>query len=226
VTGEGEQTLRQRRTAATALNIETHAVALALEHGLENVTVEMICDASAVSQRTFFNYFGAKENAILGDFVPEIDEQKAREFIASNDPDILTHVIDVVRLPSEFLSNPGLESQRIKLLQRNPLMMARQVERFSGVPAQIEEILFLRLRRDAPPGESEEQTRAYATLTAELIALTFRHTLTRAIKAETLPQTIPSPAEVVKNIKELMARLSQPGRTKTEGASIETPSER
>jgi AcrR family transcriptional regulator len=208
MTGEGEQTLRQRRTAATALNIETQAVALALEHGLDNVTVEMICEASQVSARTFFNYFGAKDNAILGKFVPEIDEQKAREFIASNNPDILTEVMSVVKFPDEFMTNPGLELQRMKLLQLNPLMMAKQMERFSGVPAQVEEILFLRLRRDAGPAETEEQTRAYAALTAELIALTFRHTLTQVIQGEPQLQGMPSPAEVVKNLKQLMERLS------------------
>lgn len=208
MTGEGEQTLRQRRVAATALNIETQAVALALEHGLDNVTVEMICEASQVSARTFFNYFGAKDNAILGNLIPEIDEQKAREFIASNNPDVLTEVVGVVKLPQDFMSNPELELQRMKLLQLNPLMMAKQMERFSGVPAQVEEILFLRLRRDAGPGETEEETRAYAALTSELIALTFRHTLTQAIQGDSLQKGIPTPAEVVVNIKRLLARLS------------------
>lgn len=206
--GEGEQTLRQRRTAATALNIETQAVALALEHGLDHVTVEMICEASQVSARTFFNYFGAKDNAILGNFVPEIDEHKAREFIASNNPDLLTEVMSVVKFPEDFITNPGLELQRMKLLQLNPHLMAKQMERFSGVPAQVEEILYLRLRRDAAPDESEDQTRAYAALTAELIALTFRHTLTQAIQGEPQLQGIPSPAEVVNNLKQLMSRLS------------------
>lgn len=208
MTGEGEQTLRQRRTAATALNIETQAVALALEHGLDHVTVEMICEASEVSARTFFNYFGTKDNAILGKFAPEVDEQKAREFIASNNPDILSEVIGVVKLPDDFLQNPGLELQRMKLLNQNPGLMSKQMERFSDVPAQIEDILFLRLRRVAAPEETEEQTRAFATLTSELIALTFRHMMTQAIQSNGLPTGIPSPQEVVKNLKQVMARLS------------------
>ena len=208
MTGEGEQTLRQRRTAATALNIETQAVALALEHGLDHVTVEMICEASEVSARTFFNYFGTKDNAILGKFAPEVDEQKAREFIASNNPDILSEVIGVVKLPDDFLQNPGLELQRMKLLNQNPGLMSKQMERFSSVPSQIEDILFLRLRRAAGPEETEEQTRAYATLTSELIALTFRHMITQAIQSDGMPSGIPSPQEVVKNLKQVMARLA------------------
>ena len=208
MTGEGEQTLRQRRTAATALNIETQAVALALEHGLEHVTVEMICEASEVSARTFFNYFGTKDNAILGKFAPEIDEHKALEFIASKNPDILSEVIGVVKLPDGLMQNPQLELQRMKLFNQNPLLMAKQMERFSAVPAKVEEILFLRLRRDALPDEKEEQTRAFAALTAELIALTFRHTLVQAIQSDAGLKAIPTPTEVVQHLKQLMVRLS------------------
>lgn len=208
MTGEGEQTLRQRRIAATALNIETQAVALALKHGLDNVTVEMICEASEVSPRTFFNYFGTKDNAILGKFVPEVDEHKAREFIASNNPDVLSEVIGVVKFPEDLIQNPALELQRMKLLNQNPLLMAKQMERFSGVPAKVEEILFLRLRRDAPAEESEEQTRSYANMASELIALTFRHMMMQVIQANGVPSAIPSPQEVVNNLKQVMARLS------------------
>lgn len=208
MTGEGEQTLRQRRIAATALNIETQAVALALEHGFENVTVEMICESSEVSARTFFNYFGTKDNAILGKFAPEVDEQKALQFIASNNPDILSEVIGVVKLPEAIMQNPQLELQRMKLFNQNPLLMAKQMERFSAVPAKVEEILYLRLRRDAASDETEEQTRAFAALTAELIALTFRHTLVQAIQSNAELKAIPTPTEVVQHLKQLMARLS------------------
>jgi AcrR family transcriptional regulator len=58
-------TLRARKRAATRLAIRRAAIDLALEHGYENVTVDMICEASLVSQRTFFNYFGSKEGAFL-----------------------------------------------------------------------------------------------------------------------------------------------------------------
>jgi AcrR family transcriptional regulator len=207
MTGEGQQTLRQRRAATTALNIETHAVALALEHGLEHVTVEMICGASKVSPRTFFNYFGTKDNAILGNNLPEIDEQKAREFIASQDPDILGEVIGIVRVPELLLERRELEINRMTLLGQNPVLMAKQMERFSVVPKKVEEILLLRMRRDAPSGETEEQTRAIAVLTAELIALTFRFTLTQTITGG-VHEGPPLPADVVALLKKVMARLT------------------
>jgi AcrR family transcriptional regulator len=208
MTGEGQQTLRQRRAAATALNIETHAVALALEHGLENVTVEMICGASNVSPRTFFNYFGTKDNAILGHFVPEIDELQAREFIASNNPDILGELIGVIKVPDHLVEHKELEFNRFKLLSANPSLMAKQRERFATVHKKVEEILYLRLRRDAPSEETEEQTRDVATLASELIALAFRYTLAETIRNGPRLGNVPLPADAVVLLKSVMARLS------------------
>ncbi|WP_181034149.1 TetR/AcrR family transcriptional regulator [Arthrobacter sp. GMC3] len=60
-----EETLRARKRTATLLTIRTAAIELGLEKGYENVTVEMICEASMVSQRTFFNYFGSKEGVFV-----------------------------------------------------------------------------------------------------------------------------------------------------------------
>lgn len=208
MTGGGEQTLRQRRVAATALNIETQAVALALEQGLEHVTVEMICAASGVSVRTFFNYFGTKDNAILGHFFPEIDEIKTREFIASHNPDILGELIGVIKVPDHLVEHKELEFNRLKLLTANPSLMAKQRERFATVHKKVEEILYLRLRRDAPSEETEEQTRDVATLASELIALAFRYTLAETIRNGPQLSHVPLPTDAVALLKSVMTRLS------------------
>ncbi|WP_081813852.1 TetR/AcrR family transcriptional regulator [Microbacterium sp. CH12i] len=49
--------LRERKKRATKQAIERGAIELALEHGYENVTVEMICESAMISQRTFFFFF-------------------------------------------------------------------------------------------------------------------------------------------------------------------------
>lgn len=50
----------------TRRTLEAATIELALEAGLENVTVEQIAERAVVSPRTFFNYFSSKEDALLG----------------------------------------------------------------------------------------------------------------------------------------------------------------
>lgn len=59
--------LRERKKAATRRTIRVAALELALEHGLENLTVEAISEAADISPRTFFNYFPSKEDALVTD---------------------------------------------------------------------------------------------------------------------------------------------------------------
>ena len=65
-TGTSELGLRDRKKLATRGRIHREAVALALRHGVDGVTVEGIAAAAEVSPRTFFNYFATKEDAFVG----------------------------------------------------------------------------------------------------------------------------------------------------------------
>lgn len=55
---------KKRATRAALVEAE---VRLAAEHGVENVAVDAISEATGVSPRTFFNYFGVRdEDALVG----------------------------------------------------------------------------------------------------------------------------------------------------------------
>src|SRR5215469_5295725 len=56
--------LRERKKMATRQEIGAVAMRLAVQRGLENVTVEDIATAANVSPRTFNNYFSSKLEAI------------------------------------------------------------------------------------------------------------------------------------------------------------------
>src|SRR5918911_5749347 len=57
--------LRERKKLATRQALHQAAVSIAVERGLERLTVEAIADAADVSRRTFSNYFANKEEALL-----------------------------------------------------------------------------------------------------------------------------------------------------------------
>ncbi|WP_064744284.1 TetR family transcriptional regulator [Actinomadura oligospora] len=60
-----EMGLRERKKAATRDALSRAATRLALEHGVEGVTVDAIAASAGVSARTFHNYFPGKEEAIV-----------------------------------------------------------------------------------------------------------------------------------------------------------------
>src|ERR1700712_3503164 len=80
-----EMGLRERKRADTRERLETAAVELALRDGIEHATVEAICDAADVSNRTFFNYFDSKEDAIVGLKDTAITEQAVAEALEHAD---------------------------------------------------------------------------------------------------------------------------------------------
>jgi AcrR family transcriptional regulator len=63
VTGDGG--LRERKKRETRLALSHAAIRLAVQHGLDNVSVEDIAAEANVSERTFRNYFASKAEAIV-----------------------------------------------------------------------------------------------------------------------------------------------------------------
>jgi AcrR family transcriptional regulator len=61
---EARAGLRERKKLATRQALSSAALRLAIERGLENVTIEDITAEAGVSLRTFRNYFASKQEAI------------------------------------------------------------------------------------------------------------------------------------------------------------------
>ena len=154
---------RRRNPGETTAAIERAAVELVLEHGYDQVTVDMICEAAGVSQRTFFNHFQTKDAALLGPELPTIDERAAREFIVSDAP-LLAGAVGLIRIAPEHLPvDPKLFSERFRAVSSHPQLLLRQMERLGAIEGELREIITLRLRRqwadeatDAAGADSDE----------------------------------------------------------------------
>lgn len=95
--------------------LERAAVELAAEHGYDHVTVEMICEACMTSPRTFYNYLGSKEAAILGPQTPFASEGQVQRFIDERGPDIL---VDFLTMVIDSLTENPVDRELYQLRQR------------------------------------------------------------------------------------------------------------
>jgi AcrR family transcriptional regulator len=75
--------LRARKRRATENAIELAAVDLALQSGVDRVTVEEICERADISRSTFFNYFPGRDYAIVGRAMTVLRGEPAAAVLAS-----------------------------------------------------------------------------------------------------------------------------------------------
>lgn len=118
---------RARKKAVTRKTLADAALRLAMERGLDGVTVEDIADAAGVSRRTFSNYFTNKEDAVLaaerertGVLVALVEARPAEEepWVALREA--------IAQLYRDW-PVPDVEwMAQLKLLRRHPSLLARQ----------------------------------------------------------------------------------------------------
>lgn len=146
--GEG---LRARKRAATQAALERAAIALALENGYENVTVDAICEAAMVSPRTFFNYFGTKEAVFLGASPPMPTEEAIHAFVHASGNNVLG---DLVELATSALVDPEpdltLLRSRRRLIERTPELLAGEITRIAEMEKALMRLVLDRFQAQGP----------------------------------------------------------------------------
>ncbi|WP_083266626.1 TetR/AcrR family transcriptional regulator [Arthrobacter sp. U41] len=119
--------LRERKKAETWLALHEAAASLALQHGVDQTTVEAIASSAGVSPRTFFNYFAVKEDAILGLREPVLEAaQLSRISITADD---LVGQISRLLMTVALTATGGTDrARRRQLIARYPHLARRHMD--------------------------------------------------------------------------------------------------
>lgn len=133
--GRRERKKRETRRALTAAALE-----LALERGPDKVTVEEIADAADVSVRTFFNYFAAKEEAMVG-ADPQLCDALRAAVVGRPAGERPLEVIRSVLLPraSDVETAVAWMLRRAQLVRDHPSLLPRHLSALMKFEAAIAE---------------------------------------------------------------------------------------
>ncbi len=163
--------LREKKRELLRSTIEKTAVALVLEHGYPNVTVDMICEESMASQRTFFNYFGSKEAAVLGPPPTGPSPQLLEDFVHRPEGDVLS---DLARLMARTLSQHGdmdmeLWRNRREIIRSDPDLLRARTTLLAAKDQEMTRLVVRRLRVREGYDENAEDDAAALEDEARLI---------------------------------------------------------
>lgn len=165
--------LRERKKAARREALIAASHDLVGEHGLDHVTVEMICERVGVSSRTFFNYFESKVDAVLAIGPWSLDESAAATFVSGGPTGTLLD--DCAYLVERLLDDPPVPHDRLRtimdLARREPSLISRQMAWFEEHRLVMERLMAQRTGTHTP-GPTEALANE---LLGVLLRSTFQH---------------------------------------------------
>jgi AcrR family transcriptional regulator len=140
-------TLRERTRRAVHAEITQTALRLFVEQGYEATTVDQIATAAGISRRSFFHYFGSKEDVVLGDqealglrVRDALEARPATEsawealraaFLVLQTPD--TEAATGLQIADMYAEAPSLRARHLEKHLRWQELLAPDVERRLGI---------------------------------------------------------------------------------------------
>lgn len=169
--------LRERKQRALRARVEQVAVNLVYERGFDEVSVDEICAACEISQRTFFNHFGTKENAVIGNVFLQLDAERLQRGLAGDDDPLEVIFALVASADRTFAESGALRERRIAILQRNRELFASVTARMEAFRREFIELISARLARDRGLSADDETVRLDADLEFSLVISLAKHVM-------------------------------------------------
>ena len=126
--------LRERKKRATRQALHSEALRLVAQRGFEDVTIEDIAAAADVSPRTFFNYFGSKEDVIVNPDPERVERLRGSlaEHTADEPPlDAIEAVL--VQSLAEVTDRRDEWLLRLRLVREIPALTPRHLAAFDAM---------------------------------------------------------------------------------------------
>lgn len=193
--------LRERKKRATRMALRWAAVRLASERGLDNVTTEEIAAEANVSQRTLFNYFGSKEEVIVGDD-PELGHQAASALLErpGSEPPLQALKAVFVELSESMTVDGDLWRARMRIIHDNPSLYPRLMGSSAGFVRELSGAVAERTGLDP---ERDAYPALVVGVVMSAVRTTVQHHLSNGIER-------PVPELVAEALDQVMAGLPQP----------------
>ena len=123
--------LRERKKLATRIALHRAALQLVAERGLEHVSVDDIAARADVSPRTFFNYFPAKDDAVLG-LDPDVLTQQVQAFLLRPADETPIQALRAVAhdQAAEMATETELWPLRLRVIDAHPSLLGRLAASF------------------------------------------------------------------------------------------------
>jgi AcrR family transcriptional regulator len=153
--------VRKKQLTWTTIHDSSVALARALPKGsaLQALTVEEIALHAGVSPRTFFNYFAAKDDAVLGVREPQLAPEAVAAFAADTDGDLLTRIARFMGAVMWTATARGTSvAVRRQLLQRFPELHAARFRFFDRAEELLREPVLATLVAEGHPLVADGET--------------------------------------------------------------------
>lgn len=169
--GDANCGLRERKKRETRRSIHRAALELAHAGGTEALTVDAIAERAGVSARTFFNYFPAKDDALVGADPEDLDtlRRAVADRPAAESPREVVRVLVQERVAALELDREMWDMRR-DLTQREPALGLRVLGVYARADRAVVDAITERARTAAghlsPDEELAVAVEAYAALAA------------------------------------------------------------